>query len=135
MTDLYKLASRLKFRFPTSKGEITVEQLWSLPLTSATQPSLDTVAKTINGTLQQVSENSFVSTTTNPEKPVLEAKLDIVKDVIATKITENQAAQDKVKKAQERNRLLDAIANKEGKVLEEASLDELKRKLAALEEA
>ena len=41
--DIFKQAAKAKLRFPSSKGELRVEDLWDLPLTSKTGPSLDSL--------------------------------------------------------------------------------------------
>jgi hypothetical protein len=48
MSNLFERATRLKLRFSTNKNEITVEDLWELPLQSKTGFDLDNVAKRAN---------------------------------------------------------------------------------------
>jgi hypothetical protein len=112
-----------------------VEQLFELPLKSSTSSfDLDTVAKTVNNELKGISEESFVeSSASNPRKRTLEVSLAIVKDVIATKQAENQAELARRNKSLERKKLLDAIGAKKDEALTKASLDELEKQLAALE--
>ena len=45
--NLFEIASRKKLRIPTTKGDLTVEQLWDLPLKS-TGLSLDKIAIDLN---------------------------------------------------------------------------------------
>lgn len=132
--DLYKFAAQNGLRFPSSSGSLTVEQLFQIPLSSATRANLDQVAKTINTELKTLSEDSFVETTANnPRKKVLEASLEVVKDVIATKKAENAAELAKKTRSEERRKLLDAIGAKKDQQLTSASLEELEKKLAALD--
>ena len=44
---IFEQASRLKLRFASVKGELTIEHLWGLPLQSKTSFDLDTVAKAV----------------------------------------------------------------------------------------
>lgn len=134
MSDIFKYAAQHKLRFPSARGDLTVEQLFQLPLKSQTGFDLDTVARTINGELKGVSEESFVEdTSADPRKQALTVSLDIVKDVIATKQAENRAALDKTRKSAERKKLLDVIAAKKDEKLSQSSLDELEKKLAELD--
>jgi hypothetical protein len=132
---IYKIAARNKFRFPSVRGDLSVEQLFELPLKSATGFDLDNVARTVNTELKALSEESFVEdTVSTPRKKTLETALEIVKDVIKTKQEENATRLSKAKKAEERKKILDAIGAKKDQQLTQASLEELEKKLAALEE-
>lgn len=133
MTDIYKYAAQNGLRFPSIRGELLVEQLFDLPLTSVNGFNLDNVAKDVNAELKACGEESFVSTTANPQQKVLEIALDIVKDVIATKQAISAKALDRQHRTEERRRLLDAIAAKKDQVLSAASMDELEKQLAALD--
>ncbi len=133
-TNLYERASREKFRFPSPKGELTVEQLWELPLQSKTgAASLDGVAQAVNKELGAVTENSFVSTTTNPAKPVLEAKLELVKHVIATVMAENAVRAKRAELKGQKDKLLEIKARKQDAALEGKTEAEIDAELAALE--
>ena len=66
MDNLFMQATREKFRFESSKGDLSVEQLWDLPLTSRTGFDLDTVAKAVNADLKASNEESFVNASNNP---------------------------------------------------------------------
>lgn len=60
--------------------------------------------------------------------------LDIVKDVIATKQAAIAAHEAKRKKAEERRKILDLINTKKDEQLSAASIEELEKKLAALDD-
>lgn len=133
--DIYKYAAQKKLRFPSVRGDLTVEQLFELPLKATNGFDLDSVARNINGALKGVTEESFVEdATTDPRKAGLTIALDVVKDVIKTRQEENAAARNKANKAIERKKLLDAIAAKKDQALTAASLEDLEKKLAALDE-
>ena len=133
MTDIYKYAAQNTLRFPSDRGALTVEQLFTLPLSSKSGFDLDNVARAVNAELKACGEESFVATSTNPMKAVLEVALEIVKDVISTKQAANSEALARQHRTEERRRLLDAIASKKDQALSAASLDELEAKLAALD--
>lgn len=133
--DIYKFAAQKKLVFPSKRGDLNVEQLFDLPLQSQTGFDLNTVAKTINAQLKGVSEESFVEdTTADPRKQILTVSLDIVKDVIATKQAENKAIREKADRAAKRKLILDAMAAKKEQAISQASLEDLEKQLAALDE-
>ncbi len=129
---LFETAARKKFRFPSVKGVLTVEQLFDLPLTAANGFCLDAVAKEINSELKSVSEESFVAVASNPQKGVLEDKLEIVKHVIGVKQAENAARVAAADKAEQRERLRQILRDKKDKSLEGLSEAELEARLDAL---
>jgi hypothetical protein len=50
--NIFEQATRRAIRFESAKGDLSVEQLWDLPLQSRNQFDLDTVAKTVNRQLK-----------------------------------------------------------------------------------
>ena len=136
MSDIYKFAAKNALRFPSSKGDLTVEQLFQLPLKSPMGTfDLNSVAKAISRTLKGATEESFVEDTSNDPSAIrLSTAMEIVKDVIATKQAENKASLDRVKKTAERKKILDAIAAKKDEKLTQASLEELEKQLSALDD-
>lgn len=134
MSDLYKFASQNKLRFPSKRGELTVEDLYDLPLVSKTGFDLNTVAKAINAHLKTSAEEEFVTTApADPGRKCLEVALDIVKDVIATKQAANAEALAKAQRAAQRQKILEAMAAKKDEKLSQASIEDLEAQLAALE--
>ena len=130
--NLFEKATRKAFRFPSAKGELTVEQVWQLPLTSRSNCDLDTVARTINTELKSLAEESFVNKGSNPKRAELQDKLDIVIHVIQTKQAEADAASQRAAKASEIAKLEELLANKKDEELAGLSKEDLEAKLAAL---
>lgn len=133
-TNLFEEAARNKFRFPSIKGPLTVEDLLELKLKSTDGCDLDTIAKAINKELKSETEESFVSITPNPRKKPLEQKLELVKYIIEVKQEEIKQAKDRADRKDRRQKLLTAIASKEDAVLQGASLAKLQKELASLED-
>lgn len=132
---MFKYAAQFKLRFPSTRGELTAENLFDLPLKSASGFDLNTVAQTINRGLKATGEESFVEdVTADPRRKALEVSLEIVKDVIKTKQEENAARLNKVMRAEERRKILDAMSAKQDQALSAASLEDLQKKLDALDE-
>lgn len=130
--NLFEQASRTKLRFPSSRGELTVEQLWDLPLQSKSGFDLDTIAKAVNKDLKSRGEESFVSASTDPVKTTLELSLEILKHIIQSKQEENSARLNEAKVRQERERIAGLIDKKQNEALEGETLEQLQARLAAL---
>lgn len=124
---MYKEASKMKLRFSTVKGNLSVEDLWDLNLTA-----LDKMAVAIDEQISKNPKKSFISETT-PEDKVSKLKLDILKDIISTKLEEKAKKDSEKQKISERNKLLEILAKKEEASLENLSIEELKKKIAELE--
>lgn len=124
---MYKVASKMKLRFATVKGNLSVEDLWDLSLIA-----LDKMAVAIDDEISKSPRKSFIAETT-PENEVAKLKLDILKDIIETKMKEKNDKESEKKKQSERNKLLEILAKKEEASLENLSIEELKKKIAELE--
>ena len=133
MENLFLQATREKFRFQSSKGDLSVEQLWDLPLTSRTGFDLDTVAKAVNSDLKGANEESFVNTTNNPAVSRLQSKLEVVKAIIEIKLAEAEATKKRVEKAAERQRLMEVLHSKKDQELQGLSVEEIEKRLAQLD--
>jgi len=134
---LFILASRKKYRFPTLKGgEMVTEQLWELELISDKDgvTTLDTVAKTLNGQVKSFNEESFVAEKTTNAKDA-ENRLELVKFVIATKKHEEKLklARKELRAAKEET--VEALKAKKSEALKSLTVEELEAKLAELESA
>lgn len=132
MTDIFETATRTKLRVSTQKGDLSMEQLWDLPLTSAKGVSLDSIGQTVQRELRELSEDSLVETKPSPRKAVLSLSLNGIKHIIAVKQAENAAARDAAARATEKARLLEALDAKQNEALTDLTEDQIKAKLAEL---
>ncbi len=129
---MFEKASRLKLRFDTSKGVLSAEDLWDLPLTSARNgANLNDVAKGINRELKAAGEEDFVNPSGMTDE-VLQLKFNIVKHVIAVRLAENEAAKAVAEKKAKKERLLEIIAHKQDEQLQGAALEDLQKMVAEL---
>ena len=133
MDNLFLQATREKFRFASNKGDLSVEQLWDLPLTSRTGFDLDTVAKAVNADLKASNEESFVNVNNNPAVSRLQAKLEVVKAIIEVKLAQAEATKKRAEKAAERQRLMEVLHSKKDQELQGLSVEEIERRLSLLE--
>jgi hypothetical protein len=133
--NIFEYATRNKLRFASIRGELSIEQLWDVPLRSREPDfNLNAVAKAANKALKEISEESFVETTKTPEHARREAALEVVKYVIEIKLAEEAAAKDRAAKKQEKEKLLTILAEKQDGKLSELSEKELQKRIAALED-
>lgn len=123
---LFVEAARNKMRFPF-KGQISVEDLFDL-----SPQNLDTIFKVLNSELKQVQEESLLNTKTKADKE-LDAKIEIVKYIVATKLEEN-ALRLKVKEQKEqKQKIMEILATKQDESLQNKSEAELKALLEELD--
>lgn len=126
MDHLFEMASREKYRFPF-KGQISVEDLWDL-----SPKDLDTIFKSLNAQVKKESEESLLS----PKEAVdvvLNAKIEIVKHIVAVKLSEAEKARQAKKRREEKQRIAELIADKQDEALREKSLAELQAMLNAMD--
>ena len=109
MSTVFMEASRKKFRFPSPKGELTVEQLWDLPLQAPNGFDLDIVARTVSRQLKAQTEESFVTPSNNSLAETLQAQLHLVVYIIETKKKEAADKANAATKRAERARLTDIL--------------------------
>ena len=134
MNNIFEYATRTKLRFASIKGELTIEQLWDVPLRSRDDFNLNAIAKAANKALKEVSEESFVETTKTATHTRCEAAMEAVKYIIDVKLAEEEAAKTRAEKKQEKEKLLGILAEKQAGKLSELSEKELQKRIAALED-
>lgn len=125
---MFEKASRMKLRYQTNRGVISVEDLWDLSL-----ESLDAIAISLNKKLKESQTESFIKTKTK-DTTELELKFNIVKHIIDVKLSEAEARKSAAEKRAKKQKLMDLIAKKQDAELEGKSVDELMKELAALED-
>lgn len=124
-SNMFEQASRMKVRFNTTKGSLSVEDLWDLPLVSKSV-SLDQIARDLYRELRETSEVSFVLEKTK-ETEEIELKFNLVKHIIDVKLAERKAKEDRAIN-QEKIRHIDEILRlKEEDELKGKSVEDLKK--------
>lgn len=126
---MFESASRLKLRFDSPRGAITVEDLWDLPLSAPTanRASLDAIAMGLQRDLRDTAEiTSFVSPTkVDAGRAGLELMLEIVKYIIGVRLAERDEKQAAENRREKKARILELIATKQDAALGEKSVEEL----------
>lgn len=123
--DNFKEASKLGLRFNTSKGVLSVEQLWDL-----TQTDLANCIKGIKKLLKTNDDDdlAFLDSTVVVDKEQ-QLRFDILKDVYLTKKQEAEDKRNAKETKEHNNRILELIASKKDQALEGKSIEELEAML------
>ena len=131
MEDLFAKATRDKVKFVTVKGEISIEDLWDLPLTSEKGFDLDSIARKIAKELKDSTEESFVKPSTKGSS-LLELKLEVLKYIIKVKMEENETRKNLAEKKAKKEKLMEILAKKEDASLEALTPEEIRKQLEEL---
>ena len=122
MSDLFKVASKKKYRF-TYKGVVTVEDLWDLSV-----EELDKIYKSLKSKQKAEAEESLLATTSKEDKE-LNNKIEIVKIIVADKLEARERATKSAEKRAKNQRILEIMADKADAELKAKSRDELRAML------
>lgn len=124
-----------KWRFPSKRGPLTIEDLFDLPLTKNNGLNLDTIAIEINKQLQEKQgSTSFVESTVEKSAEInkLDTMLEIVKTIIKQRQDEHEYKLNKAALDSKRKELQRLIDQKQNEALASLSVDELQQQLDAL---
>lgn len=129
---MFEKASRLKLRFETSKGLVTVEDLWDLPLSSSTgKANLDDVARSLHNQLKNEEDISFVNPETKENMP-MKLGFEIVKHIISVKLAEKVAREQAEANREKKQKIMAIIEQKQDTALSAMSLEELNKMVTSL---
>ena len=128
MEKMFETAIRSKVRFETTKGQLSTEDLWDIPMTSKLGFSLDDIAKGLYKRIKETEETSFV-VKKSPKNKLLELKFEIVKYIIKTRLEEKEIAKNALAKAQQKEKILGLIADKEDEELKSKTKEDLLKML------
>lgn len=125
--DIYKIATQMGLRFPTTKGLLSTEQLWSL-----NQTQMATVVKGCKKALKGDNDDelAFLDETTKINKED-QLRFDIAKDIYLTKKAEAEEIRTKAERKAFEQKILGLIAEKQEDSLKGKSIEELEAMLAA----
>lgn len=129
---MFEKASRLKLRFKTPVGELSVEDLWELPLVNrAGKANLDDLARDLHQQIEQAPTVSFVKKS-EPVSAIPQLKFDIVLHIIKMKMTEDEAAAKAKDTRERKQQIMAIIAQKQTEQLANSSIEELQALINAL---
>ena len=125
--NLFEMATRNKMRFPSTKGELSVEDLWDL-----SDKDLDVVYKNLKDQEVKSSEESLLDDAN--VDPKLTAAIGIVKYIFTTKRNEKLAEKERINKKLAQKKYIDALSKKEDEAIEKMSEAELRAMIDSLED-
>lgn len=130
--NIFEIATRERIRFTSSKGLLTVEQVWELPLTATgDRPSLDSLAVELHKLTKDSERISFVEDTVAVDNKSLVA-FEIVKHIIAVRKAENAAARVDSERRAKKQLILQAMAERQTTDLKALSMEDLQKAFAEL---
>jgi hypothetical protein len=116
---MFERAIRLKLRFKTTSGQLSIEDLWDLPLAF-----LNELAKALSREVKESAEESFIAKKSNTNA-ISELRFELVKHVIKVKLEEAETKEKAVENKAKKEHILSLIAEKQGEDLKSKSIDEL----------
>lgn len=117
--NIFEMAARKKYRFPY-KGTITTEDLWDLPLTA-----LDGIYKTLNKKSKDEQEDSLLQT--KKADADLQNMIEIIRHIVAVKQQEAEERLKAKERREQKQRIMEIMADKQDEALKGKSLDELQK--------
>lgn len=123
--NLFEIATRNRYRF-NYKGVMTVEDLWSLRV-----EDLDAIFKMLNRQKKTADEDSLL-TTKSAEDQDLANKIDIVRYIVSVKLAEAAERVSASEKKAQRDKIMEIVAKKKDKALEDMGIEDLMKKLEEL---
>lgn len=129
---MFEQATKEKYRFDSVQGKLTVEDLWDLPLISSTGniASLDDIAINLDEEVAQHKKSFVVKPSSRIS--LAKKKLDIVKYIIKVKMQEQEEREKEAQRAEEKQRIMEIIDEKQNEKLKSKSLSELKKMIKNL---
>lgn len=121
--NIYKYAAENRIRFQSTKGSLCVEDLFMLSMTD-----LDNIYKALKVEERNMAEESLMDEV-NKDSTVLGIKIEIVKDIYATKKAEKESRLEAEKRRKQQQKIADIIDMKKDAALQNKSIEELEAML------
>jgi len=119
----FKQASKQKLRFQTTKGVLSVEQLWDLSLSD-----LDSLAVSLQEAYENSKGKSFLTKRTTKDATI-KLQFDVVLDILQTKVEESELLREAKENKEHNEKILNLISEKKDEELKGKSLKELQKML------
>jgi len=127
---MFEKASKIKLRFETPKGLLTVEDLWDIPLTG-NGANLDDIAKGLYRKLNTDDVESFVVKVKSHDA-LTQLAFDIVTHIINVRLEVAEKAEKAVALREKKQKIMSIMAMKEDQSLQESSMEDLRKMLDEL---
>ncbi|MDA3855234.1 MAG: hypothetical protein PF569_03175 [Candidatus Woesearchaeota archaeon] len=119
---MYKKASKFKLRFQTPKGQLSVEQLWSLPMSELVS-TIKTAKKVIDINTGDDALSFLDESKKTDEKTLL--TFNILKDIYLTRMEEMETRRQTRENKVQNEKILSIIHEKKEGALKEKPIEEL----------
>jgi len=120
---MFEKASKLKLRFQTVQGPLSLEQLWTI-----TDENLSILADSLKEEVKVSKKTNYFTKSTKANK-LSKLKLNIVLDIIATIVEERGEAGEALIIKAHNQKIVDKIAAKKDSDLDDLSVEELEKML------
>ena len=134
--NIFELATIKKLRFQSKRGNLTVEDLWDIPLktTVKSDVSLDEIAVELQKTLQNSSVVSFVDKDSKDDVVTVDNKLrfEIVIYIIEKRVAMGKQRKLMNERKAELETLQSILADRRNEQLKSFSVEELEAKIKLL---
>lgn len=117
MSELFAEATRSKYRFQSSKGLLSTEDLWDLG-----KPALNTIYVALQ---KQIAGESGLMVSPTSADTELRKKMEVVKTIFEYKQAAAERAEEAEKKRTQREQIASIIADKKNEVFKAMSIEEL----------
>ena len=132
--NMFEQATRLKLRFAVgTRVNLTVENLWDLPLTNVKGEDLDHIAIELQEKLSTNEKSFVVQQSKTKEAQVNQLKFDIVKHIIDVRLEEQKVANLERQRAQEIATLKELQKQAKIRDLQNLSSEEIEERIKSLE--
>ena len=132
--NMFEQATRLKLRFAVgTRINLTVENLWDLPLTNVKGEDLDHIAIELQEKLSTNEKSFVVQQSKSKETQVNQLKFDIVKYIIDVRLEEQKVANLERQRAQEIATLKELQKQAKIRDLQNLSSEEIEERIKSLE--
>lgn len=133
--NIFEIATNKHIRFTTSRGDVTTEDLWDIPLSSIDGFNLDAIALDLYTAVNKTAAHkSFVAKTSSPADIITQLKFDVVQHIIDSKIERANRVQLRKLRNDKRNQIANIIADKKDDKLKGTSLAKLEAMLDDLDD-
>lgn len=135
MENKFEVAARTKLRFVTRVGNISVEDVWDLPLESSRGFSLTELAEDLVQGLEVKDSTKLAflkKKKPNKEQELAQLRFDIVEYIATTKVKEQEDSENAKEIAERKKVITDLINRKKAEETESKSIEELQEELKNL---
>lgn len=122
MSDFLK-ASKMKLRFPTNVGELSMEQLWDIKLTD-----LDQLAVALEKAYEESKGKSFLSKKSRKDRTI-KLQFNVALAILEARVEEQTKASNAQEKRAYNEKILGIIQNKKENELNDMSIEDLEEML------